>query len=491
MSNNNLYINLEKKYGKQTLTVEESATELGVGVDDINEAIENGDISVKKLGKKVLIPISSLVTFLSEENSSNETAKSIDYMANSTVTSQETTEIVEDDTDMAKGSITFVKSAGLWLYQLDLGKTADGKRIRKSKSFKTEIEARQALDEELAKLNSQPNSSNKSKSTIDSCTIYHDYLNYYLSLELGRGTSRTRDGYFYSAEKIIPELGQFKLKELTSEVITRFLNKLKKDYSQSTLDKVFLVLNMSLRYAVETEIISKNPMRNVTKPKTAKVKTDEYKAYTESEISDLLTAARCYPDIYPIILVLLHTGMRPGELRALKLKDIDFNDKTIHVKAAATFDINNVKIGDRSKIKEIISTTKSNYSVRKLVVPDIVITALQQWREYVNTNKQYKKARNSKFLFPALDGDFIGDSVLRNRFKKFLKNEGFDNKGFTLYRFRHTMCTTLIKNGTAIPTVQRIMGDNTTDVILKIYTSINANDIREASYKAHQYFASI
>lgn len=479
---------LETKYNKVTLTLTEAASELGVGVNDIIEAINNKSIITKTIGKKTIIPISSLVTFLSNENTSNN----IDSYVSSELTStNENTEIVQEDVDMSKGSITYVKAAKLWLFQLDLGKTSDGKRIRKSKSFKTEDEAKSALAKELEKLNSQTAYSDESKSIINNTTKYHDYLNYYLSLELGRGTSRTRDGYFYAAQKITEGLGKFKLKDLTQTNIMDYLNKLKKKYAQSTLDKVYLFLNMTLRYAFETEIISKNPMKGISKPKTQKVNLDEYKAYTPDELRDIISAARFYPDLYPMILLLMNAGLRPGELRALRLEDVNFEKGTIYIHSAATFTIANKKIGDRPQSKEVISTTKSPYSIRTLTIPDNVVTALKEWREYINTCKAYKKARRSEFLFPNTNGKFLGDSVLRNRFKKFLRQEGFDGNGFTLYRFRHSMCTALIKSGVDIPTVQKIMGDSTTDVILKIYTHVNASDMQKASFKAHEYFASL
>lgn len=475
-----IYKSLEEKYGRSTLTVKEVANELGVDVDDVDLVIKNGELSYRKIGTKIVIPISSLEKYLSSDLSKD----TFDNIKEATLTSNETIELVEDGVDMAKGSITYVKQANLWLYQIDLGKTPDGKRIRKSKSFKTQEEARKALEQELAILNTNVNNKNK-KLIMKDDTLMSDYLNYYLSLELGRGGSRTRDCYFYASEHIVKGLGEYKLNELTPEIIIRFLNNLKKKYSQSTLDKVYLVLKMCLKYAVDSEIMSKNPLKNVTKPKSTKIKKDEYKAYSENEILDILTAVRNYYDLYPIILILIFTGMRPGELRALKWENIDFLEKSIYIKAAATIDITNTKIGVKAKTKEIISSTKSAYSVRKLFVPDEVLTALKDWKEYMNTDKSYMKVKNSEYIFPNSNGGFIGDSVLRNRFKKFLVSEGFDGDGFTLYRFRHTYCTTLIKNGVEIPTVQRIMGDNTTDVILKIYTSINTNDIKKASTKAY------
>lgn len=488
MHNNELCSTLEKKYSKSALTINEVADELGVEITDINELLKNNELMSKKIGSKIIIPIPSFAEYLSPNK-----ANTVDNVSNGTLISNETIDIVGDDIDLSKGSITYVKQADLWLYQIDIGKTPEGKRIRKSKGFKTENEAKEALAKIIEELSIKPNSSlsNGNNAVINSNTNYHAYLNYYLSLELGRGTSRTRDGYFYAAGKISQELGDIPLRELTQDCIMKFLNKLKKKYAQSTLDKVYLFLNMTLKYAVEIGMLTKNPMKSISKPKTTKVKMQEYKAFNETEIHDLLQASKCYNDMYPIILLLLNTGMRPGELRALKIENVNFDEKTIHIENAATFTKDNVKIGDRAKIKEVISTTKSTFSVRTLSIPDVVVTELKKWIQYMHTSKEYKKARKSIYLFPGLDGDFIGASVLRNRFKKFLKNEGFDGDGVTLYRFRHTMCTTLIKKGVDIPTVQRIMGDNTTDVILKIYTSINSKDIKEASCKVHQYFESI
>ena len=48
-----------------------------------------------------------------------------------------------------------------------------------------------------------------------------------------------------------------------------------------------------------------------------------------------------------------------------------------------------------------------------------------------------------------------------------------EDMGVTFYKFRHTMCTRLVIAGQPIPVIQRIMGDNTTDVVMKIYTHVN------------------
>ncbi len=477
--------NLAKKYGRATLTIEEAAVESGVEVCDIKDVIKSGELDVKKIGTKEIISIVSFLKFLAGE----PVEPVVDITSKHTVTSNQTLVIVEDDVDMAKGTVAYIKQSNLWVIQIDIGKAANGKRIRKSASFETEEEAIEALEKEreLLKSNSEGDASNF-KVTTDKTV--KDYLNYYLSLEQGRGGTRTRESYYFAAGKICDEIGEIKLGNVNPELIMGVLNAYKKKYSQSTLDKVYIVLNTAFKYAYESDILDKNLMKGISKPKSTRVKKDEYKAYSEDEINDLVTASKCYPEIRPVILLLLNTGMRPGELRGLKWDNIDFEEKTVFIKEAATLEFVNEEIGIKPKMKEVISRTKSSYSVRKLTVPEDVITELKMWRKYVNANKVYKKAINSKFVFPSPTGGFVGDSVLRNRYKKFLLKEGFDN-GYTLYRFRHTMCTFLIKQGTDIPTVQRIMGDNTTDVILKIYTSVNAKDVKDASSKVQSILGQL
>ena len=56
--------------------------------------------------------------------------------------------------------------------------------------------------------------------------------------------------------------------------------------------------------------------------------------------------------------------------------------------------------------------------------------------------------------------------------QRFVKSAGLKDIGVMLYRFRHTMCTRLILDGQPISVIQLIMGDNTQDVIMKVYTHV-------------------
>ena len=60
-----------------------------------------------------------------------------------------------------------------------------------------------------------------------------------------------------------------------------------------------------------------------------------------------------------------------------------------------------------------------------------------------------------------------------------------------MYRFRHTVCTDLLRRGIDLKTVQMIMGDNTPDVILSVYANIGKQDVLMASSELSQRMVDI
>jgi integrase/recombinase XerC/integrase/recombinase XerD len=112
-------------------------------------------------------------------------------------------------------------------------------------------------------------------------------------------------------------------------------------------------------------------------------------------------------------------------------------------------------------------------------------------REYILSDKKYKKAKKSVYLFPDTKGDFIREFAFNKRWRTFREKNDLDYNTYFPYVFRHTMCTNLIKSGTSVATVQRIIGDNTVDVIMKVYTHINSTDIADAMGGVHHNYANL
>lgn len=491
---------LREKYGREFISVEELSGELGVSVSELIMEAKSKKIKVVKIGRNIQLPLKGIECMLSDEElNDNEYQNLLDQVATSTVTSEqeisdERIEVVECDVDMSKGCITYVKSSNRWILQIDLGKTLDGKRIRKSKSFKSENEAKEALNIELAHLNevSQRKVGGMywKGNPITSQTQLKDFFEYFLSLCTAK--PHTIEGYFETARQIARGLGEVPLQNLTTSVITQFFNDFKKNYAQATINKTFGVLKRVLELAKECELIEKNPMSNMKRPKTTKegeVNKQVYKAFKDDELKQVLKACKEYSQcVYTMAKVLQYTGLRPGELRALEWRDIDFEVGLIHVRQAATQEREGMTLESRGTIRAVIGTTKTPYSVRKIPVDSEVLEVLKEWQDFIKSDKSYEKARKCQYVFPSTRGGMIGSSGLSVKFRKAMQQAGLHGRGYELYTFRHTFCTNLIKESVDIPTVQRLMGDNTTDVILKIYTSVEERDLVSATKKLKGYF---
>lgn len=302
----------------------------------------------------------------------------------------------------------------------------------------------------------------------------------------------TIEGYFETSRQIARTIGEVSLQRLTPELITHFFNDFKKNYAQATINKTFGFLKRVLEYAKERELIAKNPMDTLKRPKTTKegeVNKQEYKAFKDDELKQVLKACKQYSlCVYTMAKVLQYTGLRPGELRALEWCDIDFNVGLIHVRQAATQEREGMTLESRGTIRAVIGTTKTPYSIRKIPVDTEVLEILKEWQNYINSDKGYEKARTCNYVFPSTRGGMLGKTGLSIKFRKAMQQAGLHGRGYELYTFRHTFCTNLIKQGVDIPTVQRLMGDNTTDVILKIYTSVEERDLVSATEKLRGYF---
>lgn len=148
------------------------------------------------------------------------------------------------------------------------------------------------------------------------------------------------------------------------------------EWSSKQGKKLFVLntvyLKKFLRYAVMIGVIPFNPMDKVIKPRIANTKKEFTNFYSKEELSQFLNDAKKInrPKVYTIFRVLAYSGMRVGELLALKWSDVDFSNNTI--------DIN--KTVSMVNSKETIDTPKTVNSFRKLSMDVKTMNILKEWR---------------------------------------------------------------------------------------------------------------
>ena len=162
--------------------------------------------------------------------------------------------------------------------------------------------------------------------------------------------------------------------------------------------------------------------------------------------------------MHNFIKIMLSTGMRPGEIIALKWSDIDLNRKIISV--------SKTRLRSPKKRAVVDGPVKTNSSYRKIdLFPSAEKAFLNQktitgWQEYIflNTSKR-----------PFYNHDVIGVN-----FKKILQKSGLKER--VLYNLRHTFASQLISNGADIVYVSKTLGHKDVSITLKVYTKFIKED---------------
>lgn len=457
---------------------------LGISSDDVQTLVSSGNLLSVIVGPNKYISKPSLAALLGVPvESLNIPEKNSGYPSAEELSSLLTNEGQEDGDDMAyTGSISDL-SDGRFMVQINLGKSADGKRNRESKSFKDRASAQTYLDNRLQELNQpivQPTPivvvpQRPTKENNYSRLTFEEYSYQKLSGGIGTATTRTIEGYRGGVQRILPYIGKICISQLTKQDIINALQELTYYYADGSIQKTYRVVKMLIIEATEEGDIPKNIMLRVKCPKS-KVPQDKekYEIFTDEELAFLLETSKQYnKKLYTVFSVLSCSGIRPGELRALEKEDYDPVNKTIKIKQAATKKYDKIDtLGKSAHYSSLLSVTKSKYSKRTLQLTDLAADALNEWLAYSSKSRNRLRAE-SIFIFPDEKGNFMTDDALRSLIDRYIKKYALEDMDVHPYKFRHTMCTKWILAGLPLSVVQQLMGDNSMKVITEIYTHID------------------
>lgn len=201
-------------------------------------------------------------------------------------------------------------------------------------------------------------------------------------------------------------------------------------------------------YAVDEEIIDQNPFRKFKMPKQQK-KGTEYQMWTKENLKDFLEACQKENSliVYPLFRLLAYSGIRVGELTALKWSDLQGNQLSIKRTMTVDYDSGYVMGSD----------TKTPSSQRTIALDQETISILEDW----------------KTISPSKDRMF---PVLPSRVPEWMhriiaKNPHIPNS--TPHKLRHLHCTILLDANASIKDVQERLGHATAKTTLDVYAHAN------------------
>ena len=172
---------------------------------------------------------------------------------------------------------------------------------------------------------------------------------------------------------LIPVLGSTRLAAVTPTVVNDYVGHLEESgVSYSTVKGAYRLLSAAMRYALDEGKIQKNPCRKI---RIQRPEQTEQRVLTRAE-QEMLRNSASGSDL-PTVLS-LYTGMRLGEVCALKWSDIDWDRKTITVRRTAQRIVRsrNGEVGKKTML--MIGTPKSMRSHRVIPVPDFVLAQMKK-----------------------------------------------------------------------------------------------------------------
>ena len=271
------------------------------------------------------------------------------------------------------------------------------------------------------------------------------------------------------------EKNQFALKDvknIKADEIQSYLNTLI-NYSDSEIKKVYEQFYQAYKYLSDRELITKNIMLQIYKPKSTK-RAKEVRALTLEEEKILIeNLMKCKDKVYSLIyLIQLFTGMRIGEVLALKISDIDFKNNQISINKTLSRDVNYKVI-----IKEF---TKTRTGERIIPLPRMVRKML---KEQVNLTIR----NNKEVLFLTKNGNYI-DSRDANKFLKNQLNEFMDSTDISSHNLRHTYITRCAESGINPRVLKKLVGHKDIEITLGIYTTVYDNFTKSEMNKIQSYY---
>lgn len=292
-----------------------------------------------------------------------------------------------------------------------------------------------------------------------------EWLRDHVQVECKPSTAR---GYQSSARAwLVPSLGEHKLDKLDARILNRFkATMLKSKLSKKTINNHLGALSSMLAYAVELELLDKLPPI-----KWYKIAQPEIEFWEFDQIDRVLEAVE---DKWRVMVTCGYkTGMRLGELCALRISNVDLIRAQIYVCEAAT--------------RGQVTTPKGGRS-RTIPIPNDLVEQLEP-----HIRRQKLKG---KLVFSQADGGLLTHAHVKRVIPRACRKAGLqDKRGW--HTLRHTYASHLVMLGTPLKVVQELLGHATLEMTMRYahlapdvkqhaVTLLDSRDTFSGTYMAHK-----
>ncbi len=290
----------------------------------------------------------------------------------------------------------------------------------------------------------------------DSMTLtVHEFMHTWFEEELQGVTPRTAKEYERIANAhIYPSVGKKRLVDLGPVDVKRMTKSLaNQGKAPDTVRNVRAVLSRALSAAVENQIVATNV---VMATKGVKLERKEKRALTEDEVRVFLDAIKGHR-FEALWIVQSFTGLRHGEVLALRWKDLDLTNEKPRLRVENTL--------YRGQLQQ----PKTKSSRRNIALAPTVVNALTAHR-----NGQ-EDAPPSGLVFRSTTGNYLDSRRVATELSQVTTSAGLGH--VNPHMLRHTATTIMIRGGVKVKTISATLGHSSIQMTMNVYGHLFEDDL--------------
>lgn len=255
-------------------------------------------------------------------------------------------------------------------------------------------------------------------------------------------------------------MGKKKLIDIRVEHIQKLYNDMNKsELSLTTIKLVSAVLSGCFKQAMKNGLIERNPVPLATLSKSKP--REQRRVLTKEEQSVFFKYAEgSY--MYNLFALAIRTGLRGGEIRGLKLSDVDKAAGLLHIQRTLKY------VSGRGFFEDAPKTATSKRDIP--LTKDMLFIIDRQKQAYGE-----KILRMGGYIFHLPDGGPITEKRVQNEIDRIVKQINADGtvfERFTPHCFRHTFATRAIESGMRPQTLKTILGHSSLSMTMDLYSHV-------------------